>query len=197
MQSVSKTEILAESSIRYPLLEYVERRRPDLTAQLEYKHQTFLRKRCDLLLEDKNDKSVFEFKYVNDRTRNLFQDYFDDILRLHYMSIKGYKSYFIVCGNSFNFNTEFRSVIPKASKILSKKKRSPKGIFSQCLSFNTKNTIKSIKTKGKLNKYYQDFQINYHFIDGSSHPSLLQFETRLVYLKYGLEPQSIGIWEIK
>lgn len=200
MQSVSKTDILAESSVRYPLLEYVERRCPWLKAQLEYSHPVFEKKRCDLLLQDSYDGSVFEFKYVNCQTRYLFQDYFDDLLRLHYLSVNGNgnKSYLIVCGNSIIFNTEFRSINPKSTKTLSGKKRKPMGLFSRCLSFNVSNTLKKIDTNNRLlKKYYKDFISSYKFRDGRIHPTTLQFETRLVWLNYGVEPQSIGIWEVK
>lgn len=198
MQSVSKTDILAESSIRYPLLEYVERRCSGIQAQLEYNHPVFEKRRCDLLLQDSSDNSVFEFKYVNCQTRYLFQDYFDDLLRLHYMSANGHKSYLIVCGNSINFNTEFRSINPKSTICLSGKKRKPMGLFSHCLSFNVNKTLKRLDTNNQsLRKYYKDFKVSYKFKDGSKHPPTMQFETRLVWLNYGVEPQSIGIWEVK
>lgn len=61
IQSVSDTKLLAESSIRYPLLEYAERRfRPaPVKIELEFSHPTFARRRCDLLMEETKSKKLF------------------------------------------------------------------------------------------------------------------------------------------
>lgn len=197
IQSVSDTKLLAESSIRYPLVEYAERRfRPaPVKIELEFSHPTFARRRCDLLMEETNSKNVFEFKYVREDTHNDFQEYFNDILRLHNLHALGFDTFFIVCGNSILFNMEFRNT-RVGTLLLSTKKGRPSGIFSKCLSFSSNNPIKIIDTN-KFKSNYSAFTSEYKFKKkGGSHPSNQLFETRLVFLKYDGSPQSIGVWEV-
>lgn len=195
LESVSNTKLLAESSIKYPLVEFAERRMKAKKIELEYPHPSYERRRCDLMIEDSYDKNVFEFKYIRDVTHNEFQDYFDDFLRLHNLHELGYKSYFVVCGNSLLFNKEFRNT-KTVSKVLGTSKGRPSGVFSKCLSFSVKKKCKYIDTS-KFDRNYNVFTSDYKLrAAGAVHPIRQSFETRLVFLKYGDAPQSIGIWEI-
>ena len=143
-QAISYANILAESSIRYPVAEYLERRLFCDRMVLEFSNPIFKKRRCDLYVEKgAADKAIFEFKYVRDNTSYEFQDYFDDILRLHYLHLIGIQSLFVVCGDALNFNNQFRS-IKKRSKLLGNKKSRPSGKFSQVLSFSIKILMQNI-----------------------------------------------------
>lgn len=194
-ETTSFANILAESSIRYPVAEYLERRLSYKNIVLEYTNPTFKRRRCDLYVERKGQKTIFEFKYVRDNTSYEFQDYFDDILRLHYLHLMGIQSLFIVCGDTLNFNNQFRS-IKKRSKLLGRKKSRPSGKFSQVLSFSSNKPIKNVDT----NKYlanYKDFCNHYEFNDPLvKHPISMFFQTRLICMTHKEGPQSVGVWEI-
>lgn len=196
LESVSRTKLLAESSIRYPLLEYVERRDVNLDPLLEYKHEVFKRRRCDLLITDRGgDKSIFEFKYVRDDSHTEFQDYLDDLIRLYYMSKRGCKAYFVVCGNTLAFNKEFRNTKAVTTRLGSRRGR-PSGLFAKCLSFNINNTDKNVSTM-HFKENYKTFCGDYKFKNpADSHPASLNFRTRLVSLRYGDGVQFIGLWEV-
>lgn len=196
-QAVSYANILAESSIRYPVAEYLERRLFYNRIVLEYTNPIFKKRRCDLYV-DKGvaDKTIFEFKYVRDNTSYEFQDYFDDILRLHYLHLTGIQSLFIVCGDALNFNNQFRS-IKKRSKLLGSKKSRPSGLFSQVLSFSTNKPKMNVDTN-KFLANYKDFCSHYEFNDPLAiHPISMVVQTRLICIIHNEGPQSVGVWEVK
>lgn len=198
-EAISYAKVLAESSIRYPVVEYLERRLSYKNLVLEFSNPTFLRRRCDLYVERgtgvQKEKIVFEFKYVRDTTSGLFQDYFDDILRLHYLHNVGMQALFIVCGSTLDFNTQFRST-KKRTTLHSTKKSRPSGLFSRCLSFSTGAPTKIISTN-KYKKYYGEFCKNYSFrLPHITHPAAINLQTRLITLINDFEQQSVGIWEV-
>lgn len=194
-ETISFANILAESSIRYPVAEYLERRLSYKNIVLEYTNPTFKRRRCDLYVERKGQKAIFEFKYVRDTTASLFQDYFDDILRLHYLHADGIQAFFVVCGSPVNFNNQFRSIKKRTAVLVGKKGR-VSGPFSKVLSFSTVNPYKTIDTK-KHRSNYHDFCKHYEFRDTANfHPGAMTIQTRLIKLIHDWGQQSVGIWEV-
>lgn len=198
-EAISYAKVLAESSIRYPVAEYLERRLSYKNLVLEYSNPIFQRKRCDLCVEKgagaNLERIVFEFKYVRDTTAGLFQDYFDDILRLHYLHNDGMQALFVVCGNTLNFNSQFRRTKSQTTQ-LSNKKGLPSGLFSQCVSFSIGRPVKAFST-AKYRKYYQEFCKNYIFRQqNQTHPTAVAIQTRLIKLINDFDQQSVGIWEV-
>lgn len=146
-------------------------------------------------MERKGQKTIFEFKYVRDTTASLFQDYFDDILRLHYLHTDGIQALFVVCGGPVNFNSQFRSIKNRTAVLVGKKGR-PSGPFSKVLSFSTVNPSKTIDTK-KHQSNYNEFCKHYEFRNAAnSHPSAMTIQTRLIKLIHDWGQQSVGIWEV-
>ena len=197
--AISYANLLAESSIRYPIVEYLERRLGYKTIKLEHEHEVFKRTRCDVYVERKKgnetEKIIFEFKYVRDNTSTLFQDYFDDLLRLHYLHEKGIQSLFVVCGNPINFNNQFRRIKSRTVQLGNKNGR-PCGVFSQILSFSIGNPNKRFSVNDYRSNY-RDFRSHYEFIDDDIlHPDDLIIQTRLISLIYKDGQQSVGIWEV-
>lgn len=194
-ETISFANILAESSIRYPVAEYLERRLSYKNMVLEYTNPIFKRRRCDLYVERKGQKTIFEFKFVRDTTVSLFQDYFDDILRLHYLHADGIQALFVVCGSPVNFNSQFRS-IKKRTTFLAGRKGRASGPFSKVLSFSTANPLKTIDTK-KHKSSYNEFCNHYEFRNATkSHPGAMTIQTRLIKLIHDWGQQSVGIWEV-
>ena len=173
----------------------MERRLSYKNIVLEYTNPTFKRKRCDLFVEKKGQKTIFEFKYVRDTTASLFQDYFDDILRLHYLHSDGIQALFVVCGNPVNFNNQFRS-IKKRTTVLGGKRGRASGPFSKVLSFSNTNPTKKIDTK-KYQSNYKEFCKHYEFRDAAkSHPGAMTIQTKMIKLILDQGQQSVGIWEV-
>lgn len=198
-EAISYAKVLAESSIRYPVAEYLERRLSYKNLVLEYSNPIFQRKRCDLYVEkgaDANvERIVFEFKYVRDTTAGLFQDYFDDLLRLHYLHNYGMQTLFIVCGSTLNFNCQFRSTKNRTTQLNNKKGR-PSGSFSQCLSFSVGRPVKMFSTN-KYRQHYTEFCNNYYFRQPQqTHPAAINIQTRLIKIINDFDQQSVGIWEV-
>ena len=195
-ETVSSANLLAESSIRYPAAEFLERRLSYKKIILEYSNPVFKRKRCDLYVEKKGDKTIFEFKYVRDTTASDFQDYFDDLLRLHHLHQVGIQALFVVCGSPINFNSQFRS-IKKRLTLLSGKKGRAAGLFSKVLSFSANKPLKTIDT----NKYIINYNLfcgHYFYRDPAlSHPVSLTFQTKLIKLIHDGAQESVGIWEVQ
>lgn len=194
-ETISFANILAESSIRYPVAEYLERRLSYKNIVLEYTNPTFKRRRCDLYVERKGQETIFEFKYVRDTTASLFQDYFDDILRLHYLHADGIQTLFVVCGSPVNFNSQFRTIKTRTTALVGKKGRAS-GPFSKVLSFSTNAPVITIDTN-KHQSNYNEFCKHYEFRDtANSHPGAMSIQTRLIKLIHDWSQQSVGIWEV-
>lgn len=87
LYNVSSSINILESSIQYPLLEYMERRTHYSDISLEYKHPAFQKKRCDIFWKDENGHScVMEMKYHKNNSTNI--DYvLKDIIRLYFALI--------------------------------------------------------------------------------------------------------------
>lgn len=104
------TRLLDESSIKYPFVEYLERKLQVTSLELEHNLEDFNSKRADAAFRLQNENYVFEFKYIasgenkNHIKKLDFQLYFNDIMRLAYLHKEHkYHSYFLICGDRINF----------------------------------------------------------------------------------------------
>lgn len=115
---VSRIDLLAESSIIYPTMEYIERNTGNSTCYMEREYDEFTdtkfinNKYLDLMFEGEKFNFLMEFKYVSKSTNNEDekQRYFNDIVRLG-LALKNIKEkdkktrcYFVVCGQLEWFN---------------------------------------------------------------------------------------------
>ena len=173
---------IEESTIRYPVSEYVERKMEVSEAEFEHSMEGFPSKRTDFIFKISKDKRfAFEFKYVKAPTETHkrinylldFKLYFNDLVRLAYLNKEHhYRSFFLVAGESKNFSTFFQRDgmnTPELNKIEKEKEndRSLKGRFSDnLLSFDTsgegENPIRSFDAsklyyiKGNPREIYKD-----------------------------------------
>ena len=132
----SESNVLAESSVRYPLAEFIERRlqRP---VTLELTHPCLPQpktghKRCidfvfskierkKIVYTKKNEigkeRVYIELKYVSENNKNLNekQRVFNDLVRLALVSSKTNECYFILCGSNDDFR-KYVNVSPAAEE---------------------------------------------------------------------------------
>lgn len=209
----SKNNFVSESTIRYPLAEYIERRFENVeTLELEHSYPFFKKRRCDIYIENKTDnekkfKSVFfvELKYA--RQTSDMQDYFDDLLRLFFAieqnpSQNEIRAFFIVCGNAVNFPYVFRHRQTKndyntePTNSPDRKKELP---FCNWLSFDEASPTMTLETS-KNQKEWEIFQDDYK-PQGFDFKQNYKFETQLLkYVKSSIDGDGIvdvAVWEIK
>lgn len=207
VSAVGRSYVLAESSIKYPLAEYLERSNLN-KIELEFGHPKLSKKRFDLHYEDaKNCKTAIEFKFIKNgstRDTNEKKRVFNDLMRLHLYLEDDKKGYFLICGAQSDFFKDFFRLLTKPAKSTkdnpyitedkSVKKvinlRS-KGFYSQWFSFDIKNPEKHINLQiksGQYKKIYDSFIEDYkdsYIKTTPTDPDLklpASITTKLVYL---------------
>lgn len=149
---VSSTKHLAaESSLRYPIVGLLERRR-GTNVFMEVQHPNFEKALIDFKWENEDNSSTcyLELKYVRDKSINV-QDFFDDIFRLALIPEKNARKFFLLCGQSDDFKKriqnrqlnadgeEERAVTKEKQQVKFKqtnKNKQDKCIFDDILSFD-------------------------------------------------------------
>lgn len=103
--SVSSSNTLLESAVRFPLVEFIERRCGE-TVSLECGHPDFDRLRIDFSYTISNIKRNIELKYLHDYTdrNDEFKRFFDDLVRLALLEEN--VNYFILCGSWDLYHTK-------------------------------------------------------------------------------------------
>lgn len=96
--TVSKSDTLLESAVRFPLVEYIERRCGE-QVKLEVGHPDFDRLRIDFSYAVSGITRNIELKYLHDYSDrdDEFKRFFDDLVRL--AILEGSINYFILCGS--------------------------------------------------------------------------------------------------
>ena len=168
--NVSKSDILLESSIRFPLIEYLERKF-NAKVDLEVSHPKFKNKLIDfkyVLNDIENQSGYIELKFLRKDTAsaNARQRIFNDIIRLAALD-ENLVNYFILCGRRDYFNGRFRRIVPasRQDRILVSKRndseKTPLGLYSEWFPFEYSMT-KSIDLHSDLNeKYIEEFKGHY------------------------------------
>jgi len=106
LDNVSDHMSLAESHIKYPLVEFLERKKQCKEIELEVPMKHFYYRRHDASFICDDQQVVMEFKYLRDEqlSEHATQRIFDDLLRLRYALDDGYsKALMLICGHSENF----------------------------------------------------------------------------------------------
>lgn len=95
-KTVSRSDVLLESAIRFPLAEFIERRYK-VAVDLEAHHPYFDRLRVDFSYRISERIRYVEVKYLHDYSDREaeFKRYFDDLVRL---ALLDGINYFILCG---------------------------------------------------------------------------------------------------
>lgn len=102
--SVSSSDVLLESAVRFPLAEFIERRL-QAPVELETRHPDFDRLRVDFCYEYNGEKRNIELKFLHDYSDREaeFKRFFDDIVRL---ALLDGTNYFILCGSQSLYHSK-------------------------------------------------------------------------------------------
>lgn len=161
------TRLIEESTIRYPISEYVERNINVSEVEIEHTFEDFSSKKADFVFKiDESKKYAFEFKYVKGPSKPEqkakfllnFQLYYNDLVRLAYLNRNHkYRSFFLIAGDAYDFSTYLMRdgiIEPKKNHKYNDESRSPKGRFSDfLLSFETSGS--------ELVKFFDASQLYY------------------------------------
>lgn len=210
---VSKSDVLSESSFKYPAVEWLERKGGKEKVFFETAHPIFSRKRTDISWEDGSYSNFIEMKYVKKETAapSEQQRYFNDLLRLAYivMTIPQSKAYFLACGQAENWKPCFQNlgIAPPTGKVPvvprvdgeGNTKMSVNGIYSKWFSFEGSDPTKIINTNEYL-EFYSHFVKNYNFREGVTvHFDHIVIKTTLQWISEIdslLSPCATAVWKI-
>lgn len=218
ISAVGREYIIAESTLKIPATEYLERFYRDYI-ELEYNHPNLSQKRFDLYFNDLNNmnETAFEFKFVReDSTRALVERkrIFYDLMRLYLFKALNKKGYFLICGNQLHFKSSFQNLnlkpklpLPSSKSITSGIVKS--GFFGEWFSFDISKPDRIINlnsTDREYKKIYKAFIKEYSKPYKDATKNILvkpnTISTKLIFISEGLVasniPQtfSIGIWEV-
>ena len=220
------SKLIAESALKYPFVEYLERHSIN-DVHLEVLHPLFKRKRIDSYIgktknhtneiDMKSDQMTFvEFKFVRGDTLSSSeqQRYFDDLLRLSYLkqNFPQCECYFLVCGETFSFNSAFRydNDYPSPDNKITedtggKSSRFPKqSVYNDWLSFEYSQKIKESDLTKIDKKFISSF--NSEYLSKEEEKAIVvkeiqKFRTKLISI-YPAEGDinasySLGLWQIE
>ena len=110
----TNSNLLAESSVRYPFVEFLERK-CKTAVRLEEQHNDFPARHIDFCFENRNDFLAIELKYASKHTRGKAekQRVFNDLVRLALMvnNKKSTRGFFIMCGETKTFIANFMNIV--------------------------------------------------------------------------------------
>lgn len=197
------TEILSESSLRFPIIECLERRTKAQDINIEHSHPSFKMRRMDMVWNMYENFYALELKYLKDYlSAAKAQLIYNDVFRLSYSYIDGYESYLLICGRK----DDFKSALGK-TKSYSRlqiiypniKKSSTNSRLKKILSLNTNNPIKQMSFNKESNKEYKEFCETYQWKDNKRIMDPLSVRTELIYLSKDSEDaitHTVAIWKI-
>jgi hypothetical protein len=184
ISAVGRDYVLSESSIKYPLAEYLGAKLGKEKLKLEFGHPKLSNKRLDLHYEDaKNNKTAIEFKFIKNgstRDKDEKKRVFNDLMRLFLFIENSEKGYFLICGAQNEFSENFSKLLSKPpktnktnpyitpeTKVAKTLKTSSKGFYSEWFSFSTKKPEKKISIDYNKKGYgdiYKSFKADYEEI---------------------------------
>ena len=133
--TVTKSNLLLESSVRFPLVECLERR-IGAKVELEADHRYFEGLKVDFRYTLSSKEHYIELKFLHDYSNNPQERkrYFDDLVRL---ALLGDENFFILCGNREYLENRIKQYLPPiTSKEDILKERTPKEtMFPKWFSF--------------------------------------------------------------
>lgn len=110
----TNSNLLAESSVRYPFVEFLERK-CKTAVNLEKQHDNFPERHIDFCFENGNYFLAIELKYASKHTRGKAekQRVFNDLVRLALMvkNKENTRGFFIMCGDTKTFVANFMSIV--------------------------------------------------------------------------------------
>ena len=205
LYNVSSSINILESSIQYPLLEYMERRTHYSDISLEYKHPAFQKKRCDIFWKDENGHScVMEMKYHKNHSTNI--DYvLKDIIRLYFALDCGFSSFFLLCTQKKDTQPIINNPLDveriKKATIENWSSNNTKSIepYEKWLSLDTSKKTLEVKFCKENDVAYKELVESYKFVDDNKEfPDEIELKTRLVCNSQNIiiPTHQVAVWEI-
>lgn len=166
----SNSNLLAENSVRYPFVEFLERK-CGTAINLEKQHELFPERHIDFCFEYGKYALFVELKYASKYTRGKAekQRVFNDLVRLALMVNVNSKNkgFFIMCGDTQTFTVNFMRIVDgrKVNKNKLRQDREktaseiePQGEYSEWFGFE-KDEEKNIQLKGNCwaDTFMQDY----------------------------------------
>lgn len=223
--SLGRDYVLSESSIKLPLAEYLERSNVEGIV-LEYGHPKLSKRRFDLFFQTtdilkKTQNNAFEFKYIKNSSTiktDEKQRVFDDLMRLYLYLENDNNSYFLICGDQYEFSTNFQNIpTPKTTTFITPKTNNNRpqlnqsnGFYTEWFSFDTSNPDKKIDLQNQAVEYksiydgfINDYSNAYNKKTGLTLILPTHITTQLIFLTQSnqqtigvSEPSKIGIWKV-
>lgn len=139
--SVSCSDVLLESAVRFPLAEFIERRL-QVPVELETRHPDYDRLRVDFCYCVNGLKRNIELKFLHDYSDREaeFKRFFDDLVRL---ALLDGTNYFILCGSQSLYHSKILK-----EQIYFPEKRIPTNWEQRSLERSRFEAIMPLKTKG-------------------------------------------------
>lgn len=198
------TEILSESSLRFPIIECLERRTQAQDINIEHLHPSFKMRRMDMVWNMNESYYALELKYLKDYlSAEKVQLIYNDVFRLSYSCLDGYESYLLICGRKDDFKSAFKkSKRYNRIKIaaLNKPKSSTSNSLNDVFSIKKKSPVKQISFNNESHKEYKEFCETYKWKDNERILDPLSIRTELIYLSKDSEnaiTHTVAIWKIK
>ena len=223
--AVGRKYVLSESAIKFPVAEYLQSTANEV--ELEFGHPKLFMKRFDLFFKNKlGEKNVFEFKYIKNgstRTIDEKQRIFNDLMRFYLYLEDNQKGYFLICGDHFEFSTNFQFIrlnpvdtdsslyIKPHNNLSTPPLRQSEGFYTEWFSFDSNNPDKIINlntANAEYDSIYSSFIAEYlepysRKMDGNSLELPDDITTNLIFLsqndnepRASFQPYKIGIWEV-
>lgn len=212
----TNSNLLAENSVRYPFAEYLERK-CGAVVDLEKKHPVFPGRHIDFRFKVNKSLLFVELKYTSKATRGRkeIQRVFNDLIRLS-LALRDKphaKSYFIMCGDTVTFNTNFRRIID--GRTLKNRIRqdgdssavndTPSGAYAQWFGFRKDDevVIEFANNRTYVNAFLDEYYNTDKDVLKKVDHSILGFSSiktiRAAYLPRGHQEsrsQTVAIWEV-
>lgn len=196
LNHVSKSDVISESSFKYPAVEWLERKGNGEFVLFEKAHPVFLSRKYDIRWGRESSPSYLEMKYVKKDTagKTEQQRYFNDLLRLAHILLFNQKAraFFLACGEIENWTPCFQylgmkapignvPVVPYREGGKAEAK-AVEGVYSQWFSFDSSDSCRTIDSD-QYKDFYTAFMEEYKFRNKSlNHLDRIEFKTSLEWI---------------
>lgn len=209
----TNSNLLAENSVKYPFVEYIERKN-GVTVVLEKTHPDFTSRHLDFWFKVNKCPLFVELKYTSKATRGKkeIQRVFDDLIRLSLAlhDNPNARCFFIMCGETITFKNNFKSIIDgrKYKKNIrqdgdgSTVDDTPSGPYAKWFGFTQDEEV-VIDLLGDDDSYSHTKAFVEDYYSKDQDCSVLGFSSiktiRVAYLPTGRQEsrsQTVAIWEV-
>lgn len=210
--AVNLKHVLAEDTLKIPVCDYLSRYMG--VVELEKNIPIFCNRQYDLYFKNDSMECFFEFKYAQKgfmMKEDNIQRVYNDLLRLN-AADKNVSRYFIMCGQTVEFNETFkefdRNVGKKQQIWPIQTPYVPDKVYEKMFEFKKIGAVRQIDyADNEMMEFRKNFASEYklHKEDveqGETIENVVEdishVKTKLVYLQsHSQYPAAVGIWEVE